>query len=62
MLISMNMITFNFKNQKGTQAFNVKVPSLFDRPSMTQSTSSVLCVYEETKNITHLGGDRDVSC
>lgn len=56
MLISMNKITFNFKNKKGRAAFSVKVPSLFERSGMSQSTLSLLCIYGETKNTTHLKG------
>lgn len=30
------MMTFNFEKVKGREAFSVKVPSLFERPNMTQ--------------------------
>lgn len=36
MFISMNLINFNFKKEKGKEAFSVKVPSLLERPKMIQ--------------------------
>lgn len=36
MFISMNMITFNFKKERGREAFCVKVSSLFESPNVTQ--------------------------
>lgn len=36
MFISMNLINFNFKKEKGKEAFSVKVPSLLERPNMIQ--------------------------
>lgn len=36
MFISMNLISFNFKKEKWREAFNVKVPSLSERPNMIQ--------------------------
>lgn len=63
MLISMNMITSNFKNQKGRGAFSVKVPSLFERPSMTQRALYLFFVYMGRPRTQLIwGGDGDVSC
>lgn len=56
MLIPMNIITSNFKNQKGRGAVTVRVPSLFQRPCMTQSILPLFYMYGETKNRTRFGG------